>query len=229
MKRYTFYILIALLTFGISSFIALKIYWKSQETLHTSASPQLLNSLSSKIEYKTTFPKPFEKQGEKPTKPFCNDQNILPVWKILLKDKYFWEWEPIAEYSLDCKDMLEIKKVDLNQDGDVEILLRGNNFNLCSPVGNCAFWIFEKRIKNYRKILYSTDYIDVSKLGEQILKRKTNDYSDILLKGHLSGYETSFTKYKFNGKKYIETKCSVETFHMNGEREFITCKEWQKK
>ncbi|MEK7724596.1 MAG: hypothetical protein AAB336_09635 [Acidobacteriota bacterium] len=211
MKRYTFYLLVTLLTFGIGFYFALDLFWTPN--LQTSSSPQFLNNISKKTDFKSTFPKPFDpsqKQEEKPNKPFCYDKNFLPIWKVLLKDKDFQEWEPISEYSLDCKDMLEIKKIDLNQDGTVEILLRGNNFNLCSPVGNCAFWIFEKRSKNYRKILYSTDYIDVSKLGQQILKTKTNGYSDILLKGHLSASDTSYRFFTFDGRKYKISKDLVE-------------------
>lgn len=237
MRRYTFYILIALFTFGIGSLITLKLYWKTQENLCTPASSEFLNNLSKRPNYINTFPKPFDpskKQEVKPTKPFCYNKNILPIWKVLLKQKAFQlEWKLISDQSLDCKDMLRIKKIDLNQDGNKEILVRGNSFPLCSAVGNCGFWIYEKQGKSYRKLLYSSDYIDVNKMGEQILKKKTNGYSDILLKSHFTAADTTYTFYKFDGKKYKVSKDLVETpivgTYENPKWEFITWKEFRRR
>lgn len=213
MRNYFLYILIGFLTFGIGSFVVLNLYWIFLENSHESAGPEFLASLSSKSIVDNTFLKSLHSTQLKevePAKPFCYDKNILSIWNVLLKDKDFWEWEPTSYQSLDCKDMLEIKKIDLNQDGNKEIILRGKNSNLCSAVGNCAFWIYEKRGKIYRKLLADTDYCDASKLGEQLLKTKTNSYHDILLKGHLSAPDTSYAFYKFDGKKYKIHKNLVE-------------------
>lgn len=234
MKRYTFYLLIALLTFGIGCYFAFKSFWVSNS--HTSASPQFLNNLSSKSEYKSTFPKPFDpnKRQEEPAKPFCNDKNILPIWKVLLKDKHFQEQSPFSlEGKLGCEDLLEIKRVDLNNDGNKEILVRGKNGNLCSAVGNCQFWIYEKKAGKYKKLLHETDYNDVSNLGKQILKTKTNGYSDILLKGHFTAADTTYRFYKFNGKKYKLSKDLVHACTVcvgdNPKWEFMTWKEFRRR
>lgn len=238
MHRYTFYILTALLTFGISSFVALNLYWKSQEKSQPSVNPEVLNKLSGKYDFKETFPRPFDPSktpqtdGEKPTKPFCNDKNILPVWKELVKSKSFQDWEPNSYQSLDCKDMLELRKIDLNQDGQKEIILRGNNSNLCSVVGNCGFWIYEKKKGKYKNILYETDYIDATDLPHQILKTKTNRYYDILLKGHLIAPDTDYFFYKFDGKNYKLSKHLVKACIVcvgdNPKWKLFTWKEYKK-
>lgn len=229
MRRYIFYILVALLTFGIGSFLALKLFLNFNP--NTSASPEFLSSLSSNPVLETTFPKltnsSFKKE-EIPAKPFCNDKNILSVWQFLLKDRYFREWPQDLNASLDCKDMLEIKQIDLNEDGNKEILLRGKN--LCSAVGNCPYWIYQKQGKSYQKLLSDTDYIDVSKLGEQMLKTKSNGYHDILLKGHLSASDTSYAFYKFDGKKYRLNKNLVKACIIcvgdNPKWKFMTLREY---
>lgn len=219
MKRYTFYLLVALLTFGIGSYFALKLSWTSN--LETSASPQFLKNISKKTDFKSTFPKPFDptkSQEEKPTKPFCYDKDISPIWKVLLKDKYFGEQSPFShEGKLGCEDLLEIKRVDLNHDGNKEILVRAINGNLCSAVGNCRFWIFETNGGKYRKLLDETDYTDVSKLGEQILKKRTRGYSDILLKWHIGAPDTGYQFYKFNGKKYKLSRDLVNAYSVDFE------------
>ncbi|HEY8559638.1 MAG TPA: hypothetical protein VIL74_04480 [Pyrinomonadaceae bacterium] len=238
MRRYLFFILITLLTFGIGSVSVLKTGRKSQENLQTSSKQPLINK-SFGSDFKGAFKNTFnsslqnsEIETEKPIKPFCNDKIILRVWKYLVRDRDFQEWQPSPRESLDCKDMFEIKEFDLNQDGNKEILLRGKNFNLCSPVGNCGFWIYERAGKGYQKILGSTDYSDIIELPHQIQKNKTNGYRDVLLKGHFTASDTTYRHYKFIGKKYKLVKdlinaCVVCTGD-NPKWKMMTWKEYKK-
>lgn len=232
MYRYTFYTLVALLSFGFGSFIALKIFWESE--IQKSASPEMLKTIAKQTEKKFTFPPSAPPQNVKMDKPFCNDGELLPIWNVLLKEKDFQEQSPFSlEGKLGCEDLLEIKRVDLNRDGNEEILVRGKNGNLCSAVGNCQFWIYEKKAGKYRKLLHETDYIDVSKLGKQILKIKTNKYSDILLKGHFTAADTTYSFYKFDGRKYKLHKHLVHACTVcvgdNPKWEFITWKEFRRR
>jgi hypothetical protein len=166
-------------------------------------------------------------------KTFCSDPKIRPIWNAIRRDS---ESREILEYtteSPDCKDMFEITYVDLDRDGKKEILVRSRNAQFCGAVGNCAFWILEKSRNGLRILLHGTDYSDVTKMGSQILRTRTNGYSDILLKGHFSASDTSYSTYKFNGKKYVETKCLYETPKVhNGDKtiwEFVTCKEFYRR
>lgn len=232
MRHYTFYICIALLTFITGTFFGIKIYLKNQENKYLPSSSGFSNVFYTQSKFH--FPKTVEQetQPEKPNKPFCNDKKILPVWKYLIKDKDFQEWEPYPDESLDCKDMLNIKEVDLNRDGSYEILLRGNNSNFCSAVGNCAFWIYEKKGKGYKQILYATDHSEVSDLGKQVKKNKTSGYYDILLKGHFTASDTTFSHYKFSKGKYKLAKDLIEACIIcsgeNPKWKMMTWKEYKK-
>jgi len=165
--------------------------------------------------------------------PFCRSRTLLPVWISLIRDKYFKECASNFAYSGNCADMLEVKHVDLNQDGKKEILIRGANFNLCSAVGNCGFWIFEKKGRNYVRLLSASDYVDISELGEQIQKKRTNGYFDILLKGHFDVSNTNYYFYKFDGRKYRLTRSMVDAYvpgsNPNPRWEFITWHEFEKR
>ena len=167
-----------------------------------------------------------------PKKLSCYDLTILPIWNVLKNDEQFKERVGFSDDSPDCSEMLEIERVDLNGDGSKEILVRGKNFHLCGATGNCGFWVFEKLRTRPRMLLSASDYVDVSDLGEQVLKTRTNGYSDLLLKGHFSAAETGHYTYKFDGQKYIETKCMYEVpkfIQTEVSWEMITCDEFDRR
>lgn len=157
----------------------------------------------------------------------CSDRKILPIWTVLLKDERIFETEYYPDESYDCSKIVQVHYADLNSDGTAEILVRGVIVPLCGGVGNCAFWIFQKVGKQYRILLNASDYIDRSKLGEQILRARTNGYSDILLRGHFSAAHTGFYYLKFDGRKYRDSKCLYEVPDYGSEDylhwKFITC------
>lgn len=232
MRRITFYVFVALITFTLGSFIAFTFFWQSNKEPLTSAKQEV--SAARFIDYNQTIP-PVEIPvviDDFPT-PFCHDKQILPVWNELKKNSYFKEWEESFFMSTDCADMLEVKYVDLNKDGTQEILLRGKNGNLCSAVGNCGFWIFQKRGKIYTNLLAWSDYSDITQMPDQVQKTVTNDYHNILLKGHISAGDTYYEYFKFNGQKYVQSRCLVDTYVWldNGKnaRKFISCKEFEKR
>ena len=166
-------------------------------------------------------------------KPTCNDPKIKPLWIALHKDREFRERIDGMFGEHDCKDMFEIYPADLNQDGKKEIFIRGSITEFCGGVGNCMFWTLEKRSRGYKILISSTDYVDRSGMGEQIRKTFSKGYSDILLKGHFSAAETSFSYYKFDGRRYRESKCLYELpVGYNGDEPvwgFISCKEFTRR
>jgi hypothetical protein len=143
-------------------------------------------------------------------KTYCTDRRIMPIWNTLLGDKASRE---VLEYSTDvtdCKDILEIKYFDLNGDRKYEVLVRAVSIPSCGAVGNCDFWILEKRNGRFRIILHDNDYWDITEMGKQVLRERTNEYRDILLKGHFSAAETSFVTYRYNGKRYVQARCRYQ-------------------
>jgi hypothetical protein len=125
--------------------------------------------------------------------------------------------------------MISIRNVDLNRDGTDEILAKGKGPKLCSATGNCGFWVFLKSSGRWRVILSGSDY-DESDDFEGVVQRRSNrGYANILLKGHLSAAETIYRTYRFDGGRYIESRCMYEAPKVrrdgDGGWEMITCVE----
>ena len=163
--------------------------------------------------------------------PSCYDLSLLPVWNVLKQDDEFSERVGYSEDGANCSEMLEVERVDLNRDGKKEFLVRGKNSHLCGATGNCGFWVFEEGRTRARLLLSASDYVDVE-LGQQVLRTRTNGYSDLLLKGHLSAAETGHYTYKFDGRKYVEAKCLYEVPKYDRRNEvsweMVTCKEFDR-
>ena len=239
MRRFTFYIFAAFFTFAVGCIIVFGLLYKEnpkevktetkenlQIRLNENKTSTSLDYDLFKAQYENRFPKPVEKQI-----PFCEDKRILPIWNLIKNDEQFLGQGDKMFLEPNCSNMFKIFNFDLNKDGKKEIILRGDSPDLCSAVGNCGFWIFEKKGRNYRKILSSTDYTDVNEMGDQIEESKTKGYYDVLLKGHLSASDTSYEFFKFNGKKYKTSKSLVHACTVcvgdNPKWEFITWKEYE--
>lgn len=240
MHRYLFYILIAFLAFSLGLAIVFIFSTNSPEQIKKNTK-FLLTEIDGKWQFIPveklptpqkgfSLPKVSEEQKKVVfRKPFCRDKRILPVWKLIQKDWYF-EFRSGGKFiKPNCSDMFEVLFYDLNQDGKNEILLRGSSPDLCGAVGHCGFWIFEKKGRKYRKILSSADYVDITKMGNQIRREKTNGYHEIITKGHWNASDTRHSIFIFNGRKYIESRCLVD-YYVRGTSpdpkwKFITCRE----
>ena len=233
MRRYTFYLSVALLAFGIGSFVVFKFYWltdkneiiveKTNSTTETQSEKYIPSGFGiGSGERRLNEPVYVSKQY----KPDCSDRKILPVWKQLIKDKDFREAAKDFYMHADCAEMLDVKKIDLNDDGQKEIVLWGNNGNLCGATGNCNLWIYENKNGKYKLLLQAVAYNDELKWFEA-KKVKANGYRNLLLKTHMSGYETEYVYYKFNGNEYLNNKCLMYVYAMSEEKPSImTCKEY---
>jgi hypothetical protein len=163
----------------------------------------------------------------------CYDHYILPIWQELKKDKDFVDRLHAMDGTLNCSDMLEIKAIDLNRDGRSEFLVRGKDFQFCGATGNCKFWAFEKRGAQAQILLSATDYGEKTQLGDQVQRSRAGGYANLLLKGHFTAAETSYTTYRFDGKRYVESRCMYEvpkhTRDGEGSMELITCEEFRRR
>ena len=234
MRRTLFYLSVALLAFGMGSFVVFKFYWIVDE------SPAVNDVKKSGIEIQTDKKNRFEnanigsivfsQTNESPsnnskTKTTCSDEKILPFWNELRNDKRFRERAKDFYMEADCSAMLEVQKIDLNNDGQQESILWGRNGNVCGGTGNCDIWVYEKKNGKYKLLLQSSAYNDETKWLE-LKKAKSNNYQDILLKTHFSAAETVYELYKFNGNKYIEDKCLFYDYSLRGEEPSImSCRE----
>jgi hypothetical protein len=72
---------------------------------------------------------------------------------------------------------------------------RGSCF--CSPMGNCAFWIFRFRGRNYEQIL-ETNMVN----GFGFVHSATNGLPDLVLWSHGSAFDSGPALWRFDGESY---------------------------
>lgn len=163
----------------------------------------------------------------------CYDPTILPIWHELKKDKVFTDLLGSSSGVVNCSDIIGIEKADLDGDGNEDFLVRGNSPHLCSATRDCGFWVFEEEVSQFRKLLASTDYVDVVGLEDPVQKSGSHGYSNLMLKGHRSANETTFRTYEYNGRQYVETRCmdEVPKYRREGEgtMELIPCAELERR
>ena len=76
-----------------------------------------------------------------------------------------------------------VRVVDLNGDGVPEVISQASG-DICSPTGNCPFWVFQKAGTQYRLILEKGAVQDFT-----IQPTQTSGYFDLVLGMHGSATE----------------------------------------
>lgn len=99
---------------------------------------------------------------------------------------------------------LKASKVDLNSDGNPEYIVFGL---ICGQ--NCSHWIYQKDGSKFIQIPFEgwSSYLSLD-----LLKTKTKGYRDLLGTIFLNCCEEGLETYKFNGFKYVISKCLVKTY-----------------
>lgn len=203
MRRFTFYILIALLTFEIGSFIASKFIWQkeSQTIVQNIQEPsqeivvRIQNSLPQKNEIV------FNKDDE--CKEWSDEVDYQPIINKWLRGENLKKVPYCSKTGKKTEDYnpsnIMPTLIDLNKDGKNELALQ----SLCSPTGNCAMEIFERKNKVYRKIF--TEVRGVSRF--ELEKFSNKGFLDISTKMHGSWNSGDGIIYRYNGEKYKPHKC----------------------
>ncbi len=239
MRRTLFYLSVALLAFGIGSFVVFKFYWVADKEQIIAQQNQIADETQTEkyfgkglTEGKVTVLNKSDEPVDVPKlqRATCSDENIRSVWNELLTDEEFQESAKRFYDKADCSDMLHIQKTDLNDDWQKEIILSGNNSNLCDAAFSCLYWIFEKKHDNYKQILRSraTGYNQIAnykkKRGIEISKTKSNGYRTIILRGG-ANYQTFQFTFQFEKNKYVEKECLTFDYVNNNEDWIRTCQE----
>lgn len=94
-----------------------------------------------------------------------------------------------------------VRLVDLNGDGVPEVISQASG-DICSPTGNCPFWVFQKTGTRYMLILENGAVQDFT-----IQPTQTNGYFDLVLGMHGSATEQGLFVYQFRGGRYRRTGC----------------------
>ncbi len=236
MRLLAFYFTVAFLAFGIGILIVSKFYQKSENTIINVVETKIIQDKKNISKDFGTGSATSDRLMNEPVyvpklhKPTCSDKKLLPIWNELKKDKEFKEREKEFYQKADCSEMLHIQKADLNDDGQKEIILSGNNSNLCDAAFSCFYWIFEKKGNKYKQILRSTatGYNEIAnytiKRGIEIGKTKSNGYRAIILRGG-PGYQTFQSTFRFEDNKYEEKECLTFDVVLNNKDWVRSCKE----
>ncbi len=188
MRRYTFYLSVALLAFGIGSFVVFNFFWKTQNSL-----PKVELTVDSKVEVvNNSLENKKTKQPEFIEIAFknfpCEDKNLKPFWNEL-KDRTVSRNTDYIERIKDCSDLIQTDylvglnndgQIDLNNDGQKEIFIRSASGYFCG--NNCqVFWVFQKDNKQgYRKLFEQMGYMTI------VENKKTKGYKEIMFEVYAS-------------------------------------------
>jgi hypothetical protein len=101
----------------------------------------------------------------------------------------------------DLVSITRFKSIDLNGDGIPEIVAQASG-DICSPTGNCPFWIFQKTAASYKVILKRGAVQTFT-----IQKIRSDQYLDIVLGMHGSATEQDLRLYRFKDGQYRNAGC----------------------
>lgn len=112
-----------------------------------------------------------------------------------------------GEIPADCakeeklSDLIEIDTLDLNSDGQLELLITGDRC-ACQGARRCYQWVYRQG-QNRIELIFGPDPAD----SIITLKASTQGWRDLKLSG-VSGDEICTMIYKFDGRRYQEQRDS---------------------
>jgi hypothetical protein len=203
MRRFTFHILIALLTFGIGSFVAFKFVWqKERQTI-------VQNSQESRQEIDVQIQKPLPQRNENvfdkddECKEWSDEVDYQPIIKKWLRGENLNNVPHCSKTGKEAKNSnpsnVTPTLIDLNGDGRNELALRSG----CSPTGNCDMEIFERTGKGYRNVFRAVHGVHVFGLNKHSNKKYRNVWATM----HGGWNDGDMVIYRYNGKNYKAIKC----------------------
>jgi hypothetical protein len=95
-----------------------------------------------------------------------------------------------------------VKPLDLNGDGVPEVVCQASDDQMCSPTGNCTFWIFRRDSTGYRLLLKKAAIQTFT-----IQRTQTEGYFDVVLGMHGFATEQELFLYRFRDGRYRRTAC----------------------
>jgi hypothetical protein len=100
-----------------------------------------------------------------------------------------------------------VQTIDTTKSGQPEIAVQGVGTCLCSPTGNCEFWVFTKTENGYRELLHT------SKVQRfKIVKAESRRHEDIFTYMHGSAVESEVRVFRFDGIRYHLAECMQEKY-----------------
>ena len=218
MRRYTFYLSVALLAFGIGSFVVFNLYFKHAEQSVTAQTTEASKSENKEQNLAQQTSQDDDEAIDEDEGAFKVLEPTIRKWLHGEKIKTGWnDITPELIKEVTSKDESELDEaelhfwkdlgfqftthlIDIDGDGKNELAIQ----NRCAPVGNCEFLVFRKSGNSYETILQTSDgAVQTFKLKNS----KTNGSFDLETKAHGDAWSGRIEIYKFDGKQYKVSEC----------------------
>lgn len=220
MRRYIYYLSVALLSFGIGSFFVFKFYWNSavevavqieptQDFVAVSVSNELSLHQETGIESLISDEKKALLLFEPTLKKWLKKENIAEsiepspeiLERIMATKLHRYEAPYLTRMA---QKSYKPSLLDLNDDGAKELSILIN----CGESGGCELWVFREIGRDFEVILRAREEFEKF----EITKNKSKGFSNIQTSYHPNDPESetlmSLDIYKFDGQKYKHSGCS---------------------
>ncbi len=203
MRRFAFHIIISLAAFLTGTFIAVGVLNQSPNITQETKTIDTQNGEQKNKAIVIDAEKPLLPIAERFT---CEDASLLPFWNQLKKHENFKNIEEFykrvdwngSNGTYDCSYFFRVnERIDLNGDGEDEVLVQGINTGFCEMTGDCENYIFEKKNDAYDLILFESYSIEY-----KVKDSRTKGYFDIEFRDNDKLGDGGLRIYKFNGKNY---------------------------
>lgn len=133
--------------------------------------------------------------------PLANETHLSAGDRALLERELVKQYKGESD-SAKLAAETRIALVDLNGDGNPEIVAQAVGSDYCGGTGNCWFWVFQKGPSGYRIILERG-----AAQGFAIQPERTSGYFDLVLTMHGSATEQGLYLYQFKQGRYRRAGC----------------------
>jgi len=206
MRRTTFYLSVALMAFGVGSFVVFMFHFELNEQPLNVEKIQISEN-SSEIKTNELFEGDLTNiESFNGYRFVCEDKQLKFFWLNFLREKDVQESLPKKEFDSDvvynCSEKLQIERIDLNDDGNAEYNVELIDSGICSSKSNCPRMIYERKNGEFKRLLSHK-----ASLLIELENRKTKGYRDLRIVFNTGPYGGYVEEYKFDGKKYKLENC----------------------
>lgn len=207
MRRWAFYLSVALLAFGIGWFVVPKYFNSTNQDLVLVAVNDLTETPPKGEITKKLITA--EDKSQNIDQELPEEFSTEPLFEKWIGGKEFNEevislrtMQPSNEY-IPHSEYARIQLEDLNKDRKEEMIV----FSQCIVTGNCRVEIAVKKEKGY-KIILTANMIQIVK-RQEVTK---NEYYDLHLRTHNSAFSSYHQLFRFDGHEYRAQKCWWEDY-----------------
>jgi hypothetical protein len=138
----------------------------------------------------------------------CQNELLRQVSEELLRSSSLKD--ELSETGINdfrCLENLTVGRTYLNRDGRAVLLVKGDGPKLCTPTGNCPFWVFREEDTGYKLILEADDVQQYRVGGKSVSGNR-----DLITSMHGSAFESELSLYRFDGEKYRLDRCGRKSY-----------------